>query len=375
MVSPITGPIAETTSIPIDGPGSFYEVRNRYRQKRPFDLVLPYSFVRTRTTAARTWGERSFGGMANASAIKSPWQMYASYDLLSNQLADYASQAQNIARGRFSAKLGEEAGWLLNLAQRAQAMDMIYNRAMQLYLFCRQLRRFDFPAAARTLGIHQDPRYHRYTKNRLRRTSRAFSSNFLEFHFGWSPLVGDVGASIELLDGPIPFGRVYGQGRVPIEENFSRTLSFSYGEHQKGALQGFVSSRVGAEVHVTNANLWLANRLGLTNPALVAWDAVPWSFVVDWFVNVSDYLGQFTEFNGVALQNAFTTTYARVTGFGSHIVTYYNQGYEVFSESIYNTRVNGIPGITLGIRPPWRLSPTRAAAAISLLIQRGIRSH
>lgn len=375
MVSPIIGPIAETISMPIDGPGSFYERRERYRQARPYDLVLPYSFSRTRTTAARTWGEQDFGGMANASTIKGPWQMYASYNLLSDQLWEYASQAQNIARGKFSAKLGEEAGWLLNLAQRTQAMDMIYSRAMQLYIFCRQLRRFDFPAAARTLGIHQDPRYHRYTKNRLRRTSRAFSSNFLEFHFGWSPLVGDIGASIELLDGPIPFGRFYGQGRVPVEENFDRLIDINYGESQVGRIRGFVSSRVGAEVHVTNANLWLANRLGLTNPALVAWDAVPWSFVVDWFVNVSDYLGQFTEFNGVAIKNAFTTTYARVTGFGAYYVTVQQRGFEVHSESIYTTRVNGLPSITLGIRPPWLLSPRRAAAAISLLIQRGIRSH
>lgn len=31
-------------------------------------------------------------------------------------------------------------------------------------------------------------------------------------------------------------------------------------------------------------------RLGLTNPALIAWELVPFSFVVDWFIPVSNYL-------------------------------------------------------------------------------------
>lgn len=32
------------------------------------------------------------------------------------------------------------------------------------------------------------------------------------------------------------------------------------------------------------------SRLGITNPALIAWELLPWSFVADWFVPVGDYL-------------------------------------------------------------------------------------
>lgn len=46
---------------------------------------------------------------------------------------------------------------------------------------------------------------------------------------------------------------------------------------------------------VSNPNLALANRLGVINPAVVAWDLVPWSFVVNMFVNVNELLSSLTD--------------------------------------------------------------------------------
>lgn len=131
-----------------------------------------------------------------------------------------------------------------------------------------------------------------------------------------------------------------------------------------------------AEIKVTNPNLYLANRLGLTNPASVVWELIPFSFVVDWFVNVSDFLNQFSEFHGVALVNPFnsikTTTFcsgSRNQWYPVPGVTLYS-AFQVQSRRVTFKRQLGIPAVTLKIRAPKPLSVTRGITAISLLLQR-----
>jgi hypothetical protein len=43
-------------------------------------------------------------------------------------------------------------------------------------------------------------------------------------------------------------------------------------------------------------------QLGLTNPALVAWELVPFSFVFDWFIQVGDWLTGLTALQGVTVR-------------------------------------------------------------------------
>lgn len=64
---------------------------------------------------------------------------------------------------------------------------------------------------------------------------------------------------------------------------FNATLEYSY------ELPGWVD-----EDSLISA---LADRLGVTlNPAII-WNAIPWSFVVDWFVGVSRWLDQWKQRN------------------------------------------------------------------------------
>jgi hypothetical protein len=53
------------------------------------------------------------------------------------------------------------------------------------------------------------------------------------------------------------------------------------------------------KVTIDNPNLWLLNRMGLINPLTVAWDLVPWSFVVNMFVNVNSLLNSVTDTVGL----------------------------------------------------------------------------
>lgn len=73
-------------------------------------------------------------------------------------------------------------------------------------------------------------------------------------------------------------------------------------------------------VCVRNKTLMRLEQFGLANPAVVAWELVPFSFVADWFVGVGDYLAAQTALLGLEVLDGGTSqlsvrTYTtRVTG-------------------------------------------------------------
>lgn len=84
-------------------------------------------------------------------------------------------------------------------------------------------------------------------------------------------------------------------------------------------------------VTVSNPNRWLAERAGLLNPAVVAWDIVPWSFAINMFVNINQLLQSITDFAGLSFSDysdTVTASYlsrARIVypGYGSSFGMYH----------------------------------------------------
>lgn len=63
-----------------------------------------------------------------------------------------------------------------------------------------------------------------------------------------------------------------------------------------------------AYVEYTQPELALAAQLGLTNPLLLAWEVIPYSFVMDWFINIGDYLANIDALQGIARISACRIT-------------------------------------------------------------------
>jgi hypothetical protein len=51
--------------------------------------------------------------------------------------------------------------------------------------------------------------------------------------------------------------------------------------------------------------------LGLLNPEVVAWELLPWSFVIDWFIPIGDYLQARATLSGVVISATLQTTTVR----------------------------------------------------------------
>jgi len=274
------------------------------------------------------------------------------FDCSSSVTYDARFKAMQRLRGQVS----ERAEWLVNLAERRQAAKMVTSRALQLLAFTLAVSRRDFKGISRALS----------TTVKQSKT-KDLGGLWLEYHFGWKPMIQDIYAGIDILQQPIQNKRVKGSARDQktyvwkVEETNYRTLA-------NQSLD--IKAKVCCSFEVTNPNLWKANQLGLINPATLLWELVPFSFVVDWFIPVSGFLGSFTEWVGLRVfdksQCCLTTDLIdyRLTSKHPGVVNAYalNRAFSIH-------RLLSHPEASLKAPTPGRVSVTRAATAISLLLQ------
>lgn len=271
--------------------------------------------------------------------------------------------AVNKAYERFVDKMHDTAELGITLATAGQALDMITSRAVQLRRAYSELRRGRLVNFFKRLGIKPLPKH----KNTLRTRPRDASAVWLEYWFGWSPLVADIHAAVDALQSDFPDDFVFssakqkGQLRQRRKYWYERDINYDW----------VCSVRIQANVIVSNPNLYRANQLGLVNPAVVVWDVIPFSFVVDWFIPVGNFLRSFSEFVGLRIENA---SYYQKTFFaGSEVAssTYMEWGSELKAEigGYVMKRTLGLPSYAVHPKPLKLPSATRAATAISLLVQ------
>lgn len=127
---------------------------------------------------------------------------------------------------------------------------------------------------------------------------------FLETQFGWMPLIKDIHAALSLATSVIPDHYVSGRAGTPV--NFTVTNSDSNYIY-RSTFQGRITVTHSAVVKIANPNIRLANYLGLVNLPGVAWDLVPWSFVVNYFSNTNQMIRSLTADLGLKITNRSTT--------------------------------------------------------------------
>lgn len=347
----VTGPYSTTLTwyYPDGTPKSFVS-QDKYKQGHPFeDKPLPYKLSVVRTQA-----------IYNSDVVA----QLGCYSYIEPSLTSWVRlRAQNKCYERFVSKIHETAELGLLTAERVEAADLIYQRVTQLRKGWLALRLGRFKEFLHQIRVQTPLKKHR---GMVRNRSKQASALWLEYWFGWSPLVSDVYTAIRLIDSPYPSLKVFASARAkdPGEPERVNPWGGTYNELREHEF----SFRMQAEVAVSNPMLYRASQFGIVNPATIAWELVPFSFLVDWFIPVGNYLRSYSDFAGLTLTNAFTTERVTSKNYSSALVGSNNRTTRFTGESFTLTRTIGIPRPVVVPSEFKGLSVTRGATAVSLLI-------
>lgn len=184
------------------------------------------------------------------------------------------------------------------LKEASKTSDMIYSTASRLDKAYRSLRKGRFAEVARQLNL---------PPSKVHKT-------WLEYKYGWMPLLMDVKGSAEFLAQQVATGRatrfaVKTQTKKEILSE-ARVLPYvPYGGSVPDAndietykVEYIVKHKLFCEI--TNSQIAQLQQIGLTNPALYVWETIPYSFVFDWLVGVGDYFQAITSLNGITVRKA-----------------------------------------------------------------------
>jgi hypothetical protein len=125
---------------------------------------------------------------------------------------------------------------------------------------------------------------------------RDIANRYLEYVYGWKPLVQDVYGLWELAtkqSKPALLMHAKGsstqQAQGPSEEHY--LISFEYRiRYLANTQKSTCRCHVWAMISPDWAGLRSLNQLGLLNPLSLAWELTPWSFVVDWLLPIGPVL-------------------------------------------------------------------------------------
>jgi len=130
------------------------------------------------------------------------------------------------------------------------------------------------------------------------------SAMWLEYQYGWLPLMGDIYDAHQLLQkGFREKAQIASSIRVLQDEyHLRRDYSNFLGFDEVTSNATYVAK---VFYKVDDTQLSRLGQMGLVNPASVAWELVPFSFVVDWFLPVGQYIEAMSATNGVTFIDGY----------------------------------------------------------------------
>jgi len=353
----------------------YWNCQKRVKGHYPSPLDFDMHFSQT-----LFWDSRRLEG-----AVNDPNHYYATNDpigcdLLAVGMQDAASgdaqRASNKAYAKFIDQMKDTAQNANNILEAGQSVGQILSHVSSIASSIHAIRRGDVAGAAKALGVSIDAK----GANKIKRRAKQAADRWLELHFGWVPLVQDIGSSIDILQGTgkSSTSLVRQKTGAGFSGNSYSTsgsgINWPYYDDVHDSLNWSGGAVMRGMVGVENPNVAIANQMGFVNPLSVAWEAVPFSFVADWFSNVGQCLSAMTDFWGYQLHNGSTSvlsTTVRNYGFTrrglSDSFLFKQETYSVKYVSM--TRTAGIVSPVFKFSLPKAISPTRGATAISLLVQ------
>lgn len=204
---------------------------------------------------------------------------------------------------------------LVTLGEGRETVAYIAQRAGLLLRGLRMIRRGDFVGASKLfkseLSQNASKRLRR-NRDMYRNPVDLLSNSWLEYQFGIKPIINDCYGAVEAYHSKMQAGEVVTAS--------ARKQIGPYGSWYRAGVIGYVRS----------PELRSLQQLGLTNPVLAAWELVPLSFIVDWFLPIGSYLSYMDSTLGLSSVTRWTSTKTRDVRFANdpnHTVEWIRENY------------------------------------------------
>lgn len=263
----------------------------------------------------------------------------------------------------------DKANFAESIANLDRTLSMLTSAVVALARAIKAARKGDFYGVATSVvGLSPSK-----TRNKnVRAWTDGSGNRWLEYQYGWKPLVNDVVVLSELAkEQNRKLLLMTAKRRTSMDEGLPvNTASTIYAYSASGFIRNDCFVRL--DYVVSDPKLALIESLGLGNPFLLAWELVPFSFVIDWLLPIGNVLDALTTSLGILYKGGSTTlcTTSRVTmlhgnyfGATGRLITA-----TVSSISVQRKTHPTLPLPRLYIKSPFT-SLTRAVTALALLNQ------
>lgn len=273
--------------------------------KRALDVPHNYSKTWNDTFAGHITNFKN-GNCENASSrllnLGQSYVMGVDNGLVNNGTQTYyewtpSSNYKNGKWGKLREKLsGSDFNMSVFLGEGHQTLGLIADSAHRIYKAMGLVKKGRLPQAAAAL-VNGTGRQVRTATGRMTRVKgsrlinkETLAQNWLELQYGWLPLLSDAHDGAETLAHML---------NVPAKQKYSVTgkLDWTY-KNQFGTSyscdgrntvtwerQGIYKLTV-----IVSEAVSAGYQLGLENPELVLWELLPWSFVIDWFIPIGQWM-------------------------------------------------------------------------------------
>lgn len=229
----------------------------------------------TRQVTKTNWHGRRNNGTTFSVSLTFPKTPGMSHALTSKESADLLSKL-------ISKVKGHQFNLPVNLGQLGQLATMVTGTLGSLGNAIGHVKRGNLGFALRALGVA--PRGRRNFRE------STVQGRWLEIQYGWLPAVSDAHEAMkafhEISRGP---------RRTLFTKSFKRMVVDTGGTFTNGvsySSAGHVGRKLMYEMY---EEMSFPRQLGLADPLSLAWELLPYSFVVDWFIPIGTYLSNLNQ--------------------------------------------------------------------------------
>lgn len=339
---------------------------NPYEKRYGFWVDQPFTMIQTSVTDGSPYKFTFVYKNTVLNCLNIPVFDYYYRDLVDDPTQKVIAAIQNqVTLGKTQA--------LVTLAEANKTAAMVAKTATRLYRSISALKRLDLVGFASALDItvtrkhvtkwHRGLRRHginqkwewrrnaqgqRYRYNHPLKDSREnidqfAASTWLEYTYGWKPLLSDIYSSAEALASlGIEMSGAVRTAKSRFKNSKSDTWPYTVNQFSaKTNVTQTWSVEIEVEYSIANGGPSFSNVFGLQNPATVVWELVPFSFVVDWFIPIGQSLAALTAYNDLNFHRGYKTTLRTYSGTTIGGTATFRSGSEVY-QSV------AVPGVFSG---------------------------